>query len=153
MGLWPSPRAMAQWLDQNWKKMIKGKMSTTFCGKGFYVFLFENKADRDLIFRNGPYFMGSRGMYLNKWTPDFSPENDIPSAVPVWVRFPFLPLHCWNDKTIKNIGNALGRFIDRVEPCDKIPILRSPLCRSRSGKRTTRGNPAYPRWVVIYSNN
>jgi hypothetical protein len=60
MGLWPSPRAMAQWLDQNWKKMIKGQMSSAFCGKGFFAFLFENKADRDLIFRNGPYFMGSR---------------------------------------------------------------------------------------------
>jgi hypothetical protein len=117
-GLWPSPKAMALWLDQNWRKTIKGQLSTAFCGKGFYVFLFENKADRDLIFRNGPYFMGTRGMYLNKWTPDFSPENDIPSAVPVWVRLPFLPLHCWNDETIKNIGNALGRFIDRAEPQD-----------------------------------
>jgi hypothetical protein len=117
-GLWPSPKAMALWLEQNWKKTIKGQLSTTFCGKGFYVFLFENKADRDLIFRNGLYFMGTRGMYLNKWTPDFSPENDIPSVVPVWVRLPFLPLHCWNDETIKNIGNALGRFIDRAEPRD-----------------------------------
>jgi hypothetical protein len=78
------------------------------------------KSDRDLIFRNGPYFMGTRGMYLNQWTPDFSPENDIPSVVPVWVRLPFLPLHCWNDETIKNIGNALGRFIDRVEPHDRL---------------------------------
>jgi hypothetical protein len=120
MGLWPSPREMAQWLEKNWKKTIKGQLSTTFCGKGFYVFLFENKADRDLIFRNGPYFMGTRGMYLNQWTPDFSPENDIPSVVPVWVRLPFLPLHCWNDETIKNIGNTLGRFIDRAEPRDRL---------------------------------
>jgi hypothetical protein len=57
MGLWPSPREMKQWLEKNWKKMIKGKMSSTFCGKGFYAFLFENQADKDLIFRNGPYFM------------------------------------------------------------------------------------------------
>jgi len=87
--------------------MIQGKMSTTLCGKGFYVFLFENKTDQDLIFRNGPYFMGSRGMYLNKWTPEFRLENNIPYAIPVWVCLPFLPLHCWNDETIKNIGNSL----------------------------------------------
>jgi hypothetical protein len=72
-GLWPSLWAMAQWLDLNWRKKIQGQMSSTFCGKGFYVFLFENKVDRDLIFKSGPYFMGSRGMYLNKWMPDFSP--------------------------------------------------------------------------------
>jgi hypothetical protein len=113
-----SPKAMALWLDQNWRKTIKRQLSTAFCGKGFYVFLFENKTNRDLNFRNGLYFMGTRGMYLNKWTPNFSPENDIPSIVPIWVRLPFLPLHSWNDETIKNIGNALGRFIDRVEPRD-----------------------------------
>jgi hypothetical protein len=62
--------------------------------------------------------MGSRGMYLNSWTPDFSPENDIPNAVHVWVRLPFLPLHCWNDETILSIGNTLGKYIDRVEPKD-----------------------------------
>jgi hypothetical protein len=67
---------------------------STFCGKGFFVFLFEKKVDRDLIFINGPYFMGSRGMYLNKWTLDFILENDIPSVVSVWVHLPFLPLHC-----------------------------------------------------------
>jgi hypothetical protein len=81
----------------------------------FFVFLFENKVDRDMIFRSVPYFMGARGMYLNKWTSYFSPENGIPSVVLVWVRLPFpppLPLHCWNDETLKNIGNTLGRYID-----------------------------------------
>ena len=61
-------------------------------------------------------------MYLNQWTLYFSPKNNIPYVIPVWVRLPFLPLHCWNDETIKNIGNALGRFIDQVEPRD---ILQS----------------------------
>jgi hypothetical protein len=73
-----------------------------------------------LIICIGLYFMGERGMYLKKWTLDFSPKNDIPSTVPVWVRFPFLPLHCANDETLKNIGNLLGKFIDRVEPREGI---------------------------------
>jgi hypothetical protein len=42
-----------------------------FCGRGFYAFLFETKEDKDLIFRNGPYFFGSRGMFLNRWTLDY----------------------------------------------------------------------------------
>jgi hypothetical protein len=62
--------------------------------------------------------MGTTGMYLNKWTLDFSPENEIPSTFPVWVRIPFFPLHCWNDETIKNISNVMGRFINRAEPQD-----------------------------------
>ena len=33
----------------------------------------ENKEDKDLIFRSGPYFMGPRGLYLNRWTLSFDP--------------------------------------------------------------------------------
>jgi hypothetical protein len=80
------------------------------------VFLFELKEDRELIFRSHPYFMGSRGIYRNRWTLDFSPENDIPLAVPVWVRICFLTNHCWTDETIHNIGNTLGRYIDQAKP-------------------------------------
>jgi hypothetical protein len=60
--------------------------------------------------------MGIGGMYLSKWTPNFSPKNDIPSAVLVWVCLPFLLLHSWNDETLRSIGNTLARFIGHTEP-------------------------------------
>jgi len=53
--------------------MIQGQMSATFCGKGFFSFLFEKKEDTDLIFHSGPYFMGEIGKYLKKWNLYFSP--------------------------------------------------------------------------------
>jgi hypothetical protein len=90
-------------------------MNHFFCGKGFYIFYFELKSDRDLIFKNGPYFFGSRWLYLNKWTPDFDPENGIPSAVPIWLRLPHMPFHCWGDDVLKRI-DTLGKFIDRSKP-------------------------------------
>ena len=36
--------------------------------------------------------------------------------VSVWVRLPHLPLHCWNDETLKAIGNSLDNYIDKAEP-------------------------------------
>jgi hypothetical protein len=33
-----------------------------------------------MIFRSGPFLAGERGMYLNKWTPEFNSENDFPST-------------------------------------------------------------------------
>jgi hypothetical protein len=84
-GIWPSPKTVAIWMEKNWKPLIKGSLNHFFCGRGFFTFLFEFKEDRDLIFHSGSYFLGARGMYLNKWTPDFSPENDVPSTVLVWV--------------------------------------------------------------------
>ena len=88
------------------------------------MFVFESAEDRDLIFRNGPYFMGPQGLYLNKWTPDFDPSQDIPSAVPEWERLPFLPLHYWNTESLVIIGNKLDKYIDRAERKDQFFCAR-----------------------------
>ena len=45
------------------------------------MFLFEKKEGRDLIFMSNSYFMVPIGMYLNRWTLDFDPENDIASTI------------------------------------------------------------------------
>jgi hypothetical protein len=83
-------------------------------GEGFFIFSFSSKEDRDLVFRSGPYFMGSRGLFLAPWTLDFNPETEI-TAGPVWVRLPHLPLHLWGPGSLEDIGNKLGRFLDSAE--------------------------------------
>ena len=59
--------------------------------------------------------MGTQGLYLNKWSPDFDPTVDLPKEVPVWVRLPNLPLHCWDFESLQRIGNGIGRFIDKAD--------------------------------------
>jgi hypothetical protein len=71
---------MTFWIEKNWKPLIKGSLNNFFCNRGFFTFLFEQKEDKDLIFHSGPYFLGERGMYFNKWTLDFNPENNVPST-------------------------------------------------------------------------
>ena len=68
--------------------------------------------------------MGPQGLYLNKWTPDFDPSLDVPSAVPVWVRLPHLPLHCWNSNSLEAIGNTLGKYIDKADQKDQFSCAR-----------------------------
>jgi hypothetical protein len=111
-------------VQRNWSPLISEGIKSHFVGKGYFVFVFENPEDKNLIFRNGPYFMGPQGLYLNKWTPDFDPAQDVPSAVPVWVRLPHLPLHCWNQKSLHAIGNTLGRYIDQAVRKDQYSCAR-----------------------------
>ena len=68
--------------------------------------------------------MGPQGLYLNKWTPDFDLAVDVPKEVPVWVRLPNLPVHCWNGDSLRHIGNALGKFIDRANNKDQFDCAR-----------------------------
>ena len=117
--LCPSPKEIEGWVQRNWKPLISDGICNNLVGKGYYVFLFENSEDRDLIFRNEPHFMGPQGLYLNKWTLDFDLNQDVPSVVLVWVRLSHLPLHCWNSQSLEAIGNTLGKYIDRAERRDQ----------------------------------
>jgi len=124
MGLWPSPKSTESWVSRNWAPLIRESVTSYFLGRGYFLFEFTAKDDKDLIFRNGPYFMGPRGLYLNKWTSDFDPAVDVPNAVPVWVRLPNLLVHCWNWDSLRHIGNALGKFIDQANNKDQYDCAR-----------------------------
>ena len=68
--------------------------------------------------------MGPQGIYINKWTPNFDPTQDVPSFVPVQVRLPDIPLHCWNSESLETIGNNLNKYIDMVERKDQYLCTR-----------------------------
>ena len=68
--------------------------------------------------------MGPQRLYLNKWTPNFDPSLDVLSAVPVWVRLPHLPLHCWNFDSLEAIGSTLGKYIDKADRKDQFSYAR-----------------------------
>ena len=116
MGLWSSAKTTDDWIQRNWRPLLKHSVTCYPVGRGFYIFEFISKEDRDLIFRSGPYFMGSQGLYLNRWSPDFDPTVDAPKEVPVWVRLPNLPVHCWNSQLLERIGNKICQYIEKVEP-------------------------------------
>lgn len=94
-GLWPSPKTTETWVNKNWAPLIKSSVTSYFLGRGSFLFEFTSKDDKDLTFQNGPYFMGPQGVYLNRWMPDFDPVVNVPTVVPVWVKLPNLPIHCW----------------------------------------------------------
>jgi hypothetical protein len=139
MGLWPSARTTDDWIQRNWRSLIQSSVTCYPVGRGFFIFEFISKEDRDLIFRSGPYFMGMQGLYLNRWTPDFDPSVDVPKEVSVWVCLPNLPVHCWNYQSLQKIRNGLGRFIDKADTkahysCARICVevdLEAGTARSR----------------------
>jgi len=114
-GLWPSPKSVEKWMAEHWYPLTQGEISLFAAGRGYFVFLFATKEEKDRVFRSGPFFMGSRGLFLAPWTMDFNPEAEL-TAAPIWVRLPHLPLHLWGISSLEDIGNKLGRFLDSSEP-------------------------------------
>jgi hypothetical protein len=54
MGLWPSTRTTDNWIQRNWRPLLKNSVTCYAVGRGYFVFEFISQEDRDLIFRNGP---------------------------------------------------------------------------------------------------
>ena len=64
--LWSCPKENDGWVQRNWRPLVFEGIHNHLVGRGYYVFVFESADDQDLIFQNGPYFMGPQGLYLNK---------------------------------------------------------------------------------------
>lgn len=55
--------------------------------------------------------MGTAGLFLTPWFPDFDPAIAVITRTPVWIRLPNLPTHLWHTRVYRAIGNTLGSFI------------------------------------------
>jgi len=90
MGLWPTERALCQWIKQHWKP--KGDVKLHLGAKGFFTVVFTNLEDKDRVFDGGPYFFASAGLYMRPWKTNFVPEKETFTQVPVWIRLFSLPI-------------------------------------------------------------
>jgi hypothetical protein len=109
---------MSLWIEKKWKPLMKGCVSHAFHGKIFFIYLFEVKEYFDLIFKRGMYFMGTRGMYLNRWTLELSLDEDISNVIPIWVHLKQHHFHYWVEDTLRSIRSLLGKYIDKEYPVD-----------------------------------
>ena len=63
------------------------------------------------MLNGGPYMVSGRPLIL-KSMPHFDYfSNEGMSRVPVWIRFPNLPLCCWSPSCLSKIASVLGKPI------------------------------------------
>jgi hypothetical protein len=49
---------------------------------------------------------------LKQWTPCFDTLKEKIDVLPIWVKFPYIPLEFWQERDFRAIGDRLGRFLD-----------------------------------------
>ena len=52
-GLWPSPKTTDSWVQRNWRPLITNNVASYSVGRGYFLFDFQSKDDKELIFKNG----------------------------------------------------------------------------------------------------
>ncbi|XP_020696592.2 uncharacterized protein LOC110109738, partial [Dendrobium catenatum] len=56
----------------------------------------------------GPWYIGNHIIGMDRWSPSFSIDLLKGITSPVWIRFPGLPLSCWDEDNIPIIASMIG---------------------------------------------
>ncbi|PHU20923.1 hypothetical protein BC332_12074 [Capsicum chinense] len=94
VGRFLKPRPQIDIIRSKFKELITIRGSTKIgVYDNFNVFLdFTNEEDFNVVWYKRFIEIEGQQMWLQKWLPDFKPEEDLPIA-PLWVLLPKLPFH------------------------------------------------------------
>nr|XP_009788258.1 PREDICTED: uncharacterized protein LOC104236092 [Nicotiana sylvestris] len=107
VGNTPTIGTIERFIVGQWSKIRKPKV--LFHNDGYFIILMNSYEDRDDVLMNGPYTMNSRPAILRPWIEGFDFNEKVLKTIPLWVKFPKLPLNYWNNQALSKIGSGLGK--------------------------------------------
>lgn len=88
---------------------ITGNVEIYYHNDGYFVVKCESGAEKEKLLFEGPYMIASRPVIIKEWRANFCLEDEVLKEVPLWIRLPNLPLHCWSVDSLSRIGSVIGR--------------------------------------------
>lgn len=109
VGRFLRPRPQIDRIRSKFKETISVKGSTKIgVYDNFNIFLdFTNEEDFHTVWYTRVIEIEEQQMWLQRWSPDFKPEEDLPIA-PVWVLLPGLPFHMHIWHYVKQVVSSIG---------------------------------------------
>nr|XP_009606856.1 uncharacterized protein LOC104101141 [Nicotiana tomentosiformis] len=89
--------------------MLRLKKSVFLHNEGYFIFRFIYEEEKVTLFQNGPYTFNNRPLVLKQWEPNFQMSKEPLQVIPVWVRFPKLPIQYWTLRSLGRIASCLGK--------------------------------------------
>ncbi|KAH0645588.1 hypothetical protein KY290_034369 [Solanum tuberosum] len=71
---------------------------------------------------------GNKPMILKMWTPESDFGKEILQTIPLWVKYPNLPLSCWGADSLSRISSVLGTPLFVDECTSKIERISFAQC-------------------------
>lgn len=97
-------------------KTWKMKVNIEFHDSGWIIFKFANGQELESVLKRGPYYIYGRSLVLKKLPPFFTFGEMKMTTVPIWVKFPNLPLELWKEEYLSPICSEIGKplMIDQL---------------------------------------
>ncbi|KAG5632415.1 hypothetical protein H5410_004132 [Solanum commersonii] len=94
---------------------------------GYFLVRFANLDDRNKVLYSGPHLLNNRPIIVKVWSLEFDFNKEVLQIVPIWVKYPNLPLSCWSMDSLSRISSGLGEPLYADEcttKVDKISFAR-----------------------------
>lgn len=75
---------------------------------GYFFLNFNTVDDRNEILFAGPQFFFGNHAIIKRWSAHFSFHDEVLKVIPLWVRFPNLPLNCWGEDSLSRMSSVMG---------------------------------------------
>ncbi|KAK1297666.1 hypothetical protein QJS10_CPB15g01195 [Acorus calamus] len=107
IGKKPYYKPFVDFLHRLWRP--KGNMEILMRNGGFFIAKFSDEDDLMNAMEGGPWLMAGRPIVLRRWSRGMRLEIERLETIPVWIRFPALPLHMWGTRLISKLASAIGK--------------------------------------------
>ncbi|KAK1327173.1 hypothetical protein QJS10_CPA01g01639 [Acorus calamus] len=87
----------------------KGSLEVLMREGGFFITKFSNEEDLMNVMEGGPWLMAGHPIVLRRWSRGMRMEMERLETIPIWIRFPALPLHMWGTRLISKLASAIGK--------------------------------------------
>ncbi|KAF3660749.1 hypothetical protein FXO37_13261 [Capsicum annuum] len=102
----PTIAILERFIASTWTLTTKPKIFTTMTG------LLSSNAPVLMIgmksYMLDPQMLNARPIVIKMWTPDFDFATKMLRAIPLWVKFPSIPLNFWSVESLSRISSGLG---------------------------------------------
>ena len=122
-GKFPGFKALKSIIVGIWKC----EASLSIHESGWLVYRFQSEEDKNAVLKNGPVLVYGRPLILKSMPKFFNFSRSEMSSVPVWVKFPNLPLECWTSRCLSKISSLLGKPIQS----DRLTASRERISYAR----------------------
>ncbi|KAH0724790.1 hypothetical protein KY284_000655 [Solanum tuberosum] len=76
--------------------------------------------ERNEVLYSGPHMLNNRPIIVKVWSPEFDFNKEVLQTVPIWVKYPNLPLSCWSMDSLRRISSGLGEPLYADECTTKV---------------------------------
>lgn len=97
---------MSKYISQVWNNVAEPYLFLH--EEGYYIVKFQNLKDLKEVLYGGPYTINNKPIILKQWTPNFDFNDEFLTEIPLWVKFPKLPMNCWRTNTLSKMASTIG---------------------------------------------